>query len=736
VENLEARDVPTAYGTAALALVTNAAVTAQAVQSGAWSDPNTWLGRIVPAANANVLIPSLTSVTLDTTTNPVHTIRVDGTLQFATNLDTNLLVDTLVVNQTGSLVIGTPANPIAANHHAVITFTASGTIDTSWDPNLISRGLLALGAVSMDGAATTPFVPLSQNALTGNTTLNLSQVPVNWQVGHQIVLGGTYAKQNEDETLQILGIQGAQVTVTPLAYDHTASGGVPVYLTDVTRNIVIQSQDPSAIGNRGHTMFMNSQTSIHYAEFLSLDRTNKAVPVNDPQLDANGHLMPGTGTNPRGRYSVNFYLIGDATTPAVVDGSSVVNSPGWGFVNHSSNVNFTNDVACNVDGTSFISEAGDEVGLFDHDLAIHSVGTGDEDFYSRAAIQDWGHEGNGFWAQGNGVSFTNDVAVGQAASGFYYFNRAYTLPVQNVVQSTAPLTGFSNNIAEAVDYGCFLRYEVNGGTIDGLTVTNSVTGYKQQYCVNITLQNSNLYGTHFSDYGIFLAVETATGFVSNNVNVSGYPVGIRMSEEYSNQTIIGGIWNNQYNIEIPDTIAPGRVITITNPTFVHSNDSHHYDIFWLNNFMAVFTRSINSFFVPDPVFYNGSQLFAPWQAANYVPFPRQPSGAPALPSFLIGKTNQQLFTQYGLAMGGILAPAPLPNGPRTNGTMSAVVTYPPVLRLCSASPTRQLTGYQLQYRVNGGSTITKSRTNLHLGWNTFNITVNSSPRTLFVLGIS
>jgi hypothetical protein len=737
VENLESREVPTAYSAAALALVPDAAVTAQAVQSGNWSDPNTWSNGAVPAANADVLVPSLMSVTVDSTTNPVHTIRVDGTLQFATNLDTNLMVDTLVVNLGGNLVIGTAADPIAADHHATVTFTSNGAIDTNWDPNLISRGLLALGTVTMYGAATMPFVALSQNALQGGTTLSLSQAPVNWQVGDQIVLGGTYVKQNEDEVLQIVAIQGTQVTVSPLGYDHTASSGVPVYLTDVNRNIVLESQDTSAIGNRGHTMFMNALTSIHYAEFLGLDRTNKAVAVNDPQLDANGQLVPGTGTNPRGRYSVNFYLNGAAGPAAVVDGSTVVDSPGWGFVNHSSNVTFTNDVAFNVDGTSFISEAGDEVGLFDHDLAIHSLGTGDEDFYSRAAIQDWGHEGNGFWAQGNGVSFTNDIAVGQAASGFYYFNRAYTLPVQDVVQSTAPLTGFSNNIAEAVDYGAFLRYEVNGGTIDGLTVTNSVTGYKQQYCVGITLQNSNLYGTHYSDYGVFLAVEAATGFVANNVNVSGYQVGIRMSEEYSNQTIIGGTWDNQYNIEIPNTIQAGRVITITNPTFLHSNDSKHYDIFWLNNFMAVFTRSINAFFVPDTVFYNGNQLFAPWQAADYVPFPSQPKGAPALPAMLIGKTNQQLLDLYGLAMGGILAPASLQGGPRSNGTMSAIVTYPPVLRLCSASPTRQLSGYQLQYRVDGGKTITsKSTYTLQLGWNTFSITVNGLPRTLFVLGIS
>jgi len=41
------------------------------------------------------------------------------------------------------------------------------------------------------------------------------------------------------------------------------------------------------------------------------------------------------------------------------------------------------------------------------------------------------------------------------------------------------------------DYRCFLRYETNGGTIDTLTVQDCTTGYKQQYCINITHAKSH-----------------------------------------------------------------------------------------------------------------------------------------------------------------------------------------------------------------------------------------------------
>ena len=739
IDTLESRELLTGSLSStiasALALVPDSAVTDRAVQNGNWSDPNTWQNGIVPNPNENVLIPAQLSVTLDTTTNSVHAVRVDGTLQFASNLDTNLLVDTLVVNAGGSLVIGTANNPIAAANHAQITFTSNGPIDTAWDPNSLSRGLISIGNVTMYGAATTPFVTLARDALAGTTTLVLTQPPTNWHVGDQIVLGGTYAKSNQDETLQILGIQGTRITVSPLAYSHRSFGQAPVYLTDVVRNIVLQSQDQTAIGNRGHVMFLTNSADIHYVEFLGLDRTDKSQPINDPQLDANGQLIPGTGTNPRGRYAVNFYEVGTdpTTTPAVVDGSTVVNSPGWGFVNHSSYVNFTNDVTFNVNGASFVTEAGDEIGSFSNNLAIHSVGTGAEDFYdpTRVPLQDWAHEGDGFWAQGNGVSFTGNIAIGQAAAGYYYFNRAYTLPVQDVTPSQAPLTGFSGNLAVACDYAVFIRYETNGGTIDNLTVSNCITGYKQQYCGGITLQNSHLYGTHFSDYGIFLPVESASGFVATNDIVIGYPVGIRFSEEYDQQ-LIGGTWNNSHDIEIPTSFASGRSITITNPTFASTSNPKHYDIFWVDELNNVLSRNINTLFAPDVVLYNGQQLFAPWQSGLFVPFPVQISGVPPVPRGLIGKTNLQLLASYGICMGGAIAPPSLPGGPRTNGTVGAVVTYPSLVTLASAWRVSTPYGYHLVYQLADGTVIGGGKHALASGWNIFVVTVEGLPHALFV----
>jgi hypothetical protein len=247
----------------------------------------------------------------------------------------------------------------------------------------------------------------------------------------------------------------------------------------------------------------------------------------------------------------------------------------------------------------------------------------------------------------------------------------------------------------------------------------------------MTVQNSHLYGSRFSDYGIFLAVESASDFVARNDVVTGYPVGIRFSEEYDQQ-LIGGIWNNSHDMEIPTSFASGRSITITNPTFASTNNPKHYDIFWVNELKNALTRNINTLFAPDVVLYNGQQLFAPWQSALFVPFPAQISGAPPIPRALIGRTNLQLLAAFGICMGGAIAPPSLSGGPRTNGTIGLVVTYPTVVSLSSAWRTNTRYGYQLVYQLADGTVITGGTHTLSVGWNIFVVLVEDVPHALFV----
>src|SRR5262249_43916976 len=133
-----------------LALVPRSAATHTAAADGRWSDDATWKDGKLPTADADVLIPRGTTVTLDDVlTVAPRTGRVDGKLEFAPDRDTCLVVDTLVVAPGGELVVGTAKAPVAADKRARIVFADREPIDTRWDPTLLSRGLIAHGRVSL-----------------------------------------------------------------------------------------------------------------------------------------------------------------------------------------------------------------------------------------------------------------------------------------------------------------------------------------------------------------------------------------------------------------------------------------------------------------------------------------------------------------------------------------------------------------------------------------------------------
>src|SRR5262249_35182279 len=161
--------------------------------------------------NASVLIPAGRTVSLDgVRSTALRAIRVDGRLQFATDRDTGLIVDTMVVSPSGELVIGAPDRPIATGKQARITFADSGPIDTERDPNLLSRGLIALGAVTLCGAEVTPYAALARPPCKGDAKLLLSRPPAGWRKGDRLILTGTSIRQNQDEALRILDLSGTE----------------------------------------------------------------------------------------------------------------------------------------------------------------------------------------------------------------------------------------------------------------------------------------------------------------------------------------------------------------------------------------------------------------------------------------------------------------------------------------------------------------------------------------------
>ncbi|MEM6366299.1 MAG: G8 domain-containing protein, partial [Planctomycetota bacterium] len=326
---------------AMMALVTDAQATHVTVGTGNWSDPAVWQNGVVPSHGARVVVGQGHTLTVDRVFNEeLKTVRIDGTLKFATNVNTQLKVDTMVSMACGRLEMGTAANRIDAGVTAKLIIADDGAIDRNWDPTQLSRGLLLMGSSEFAGAQTTDKLTLATQPTRGTRTLQLSAVPTNWKAGDEIVITGTQGATS-DEVRTISSVNGTNVVLNQaLQLDHiTPKQGLDVYVANKTRNVEIRSENTST-PRRGHVMFMHTHhVKIDNAGFYDLGRTDKSQDLDDVFFefteDAVGNEagaptvytveVEPEANNIRGRYAMHFHRGGvdPNSMPATVHGSVV-----------------------------------------------------------------------------------------------------------------------------------------------------------------------------------------------------------------------------------------------------------------------------------------------------------------------------------------------------------------------------------------------------------------------------
>ena len=740
-----------------------------------WSDPNTWEGGVAPTTDAKVLIPENTKIILDRVSKEtLSTLRIDGTLEFDPTKETGLKVETIVVSTTGFFIMGTEDNPVRPDVEAKIIIADRGAIDTSKDPRLLGRGLISHGTVQMAGAKTTEKLELTHVPLQRENQIVLPEVPVNWKVGDRLLITGNDPNRDNTEEVGITQILGTTVKFDKaLAYNHTSPSGAPVYAANVSRNVVIESENVRDITRRGHVMFMHSpKVKIENVGFYGLGRTDKRVPVNDPLLDDNGKLVPGTGTNARGRYAVHFHRTGnDATNPpAVVKSSVVVDSPGLGFVNHSSNVIFDDNIAFDVVGSGYFTETGNEIGAFRRNLAVHITGSG-QDIGSRSELlQDFGHSGHGFWFQGAGVEVEDNVVVGTRDTAYVFFTKGLkeeglgdtkflAANLHNLLCAcgatvlevgAVSIDDFKGNIAIGAKDGFETWHHLLGVRHAERSLIEDFTGWNLRaggaglfYTGQTTLRNVRLFGDISNPYrnGIFTNILTQD-IDFEDVRIEGFVTGINVPVNGKSE-IRGGYLNNVQNIVISTAQSNRREVSMEgdlrfgtlSPTVLRGRTQ--YDVYLAANFDPL-EKDIAKLFDPDIIkfgtlTYNGRQVYYYAQAADYIPF-KIGEARSYVPPELIGKTNRELWNQYGLAIGGTVAPSDAAQVTRVNGLVGSPAAYLPDLPLTSAKYTNRLYNYQLQYRDTNGRRVTLTPINLREGWNLITRVMNGQIRTFFVFG--
>ena len=625
---------------AVLELVSDAKATHVAVNSGDWFDPATWADGVVPGEGAAVVISEGVSVTYGGVSNAaLATLRVDGTLSFATNTNSRIEVETFVVNAMGRLEAGTLESPLSpAFNIDIVIDTSTGPIDRTEDPTQIGRGLVALGEVEMHGAEKTVYTTVEIDAMQGDTSLTLSEAPGGWQVGDTIVLTGThYIEVNhgyqgsQDEEFTIVAIDGNVITLDhEIQFDHdTPRDDLKAYVANYTRNISIETENPDGLpaNERGHVMFMHSDAvDVRFVEFHELGRTDKSIPIDNylrdysqkgaPYLlDENGELQEGAQDNIVARYAVHVHRSGaddGSGDPAYFYGNAVFGSPGWGYVNHDSHVVFEQNAAYNVTGSAFVTETGNEIGAIIGNISIRNDGnvgdtlrTGVKDGKSTF---DLGFGGHGFWLQGRIVAVEDNIAVGAAESAFEYFHRGkptgsdwedWYIPAEllaheaiasgetEVGVNIAPIISFSGNEAFASAIG--LEVVKNnpkqghdmGTKMDSFTAWEVEVGVALEYTAHYTLTDFDLVGapgTEFSK-GIILKQESMNVYIVN-ANVNGFSDNYYVQNPYNTNNPLFGLDNDGYFFinDMIMTRAEYELARIDDPSLPEDMNAYYKDL--------------------------------------------------------------------------------------------------------------------------------------------------------------
>ncbi len=434
----------------------------------AWSNPLTWGGRL-PNATTNVVIPAGKTVILDSKVN-VQSLTVEGTLTCANG---NIAIEAkwiMVMGNNARFLCGTKEQRFKGDFDITLT-GQKGQDDAGMNMGTRVLGAMSGGVIAFYGEARTSWLKLDATAMRGTSDITLTQVPVNWRPGMNLVLAPSDENPRHAEVRGIKSIAGKQVTLSaPLTFDHY---GEQLRYANASQNWVVDTRAP--VGLLSHNITIQGaedSVATQFGAHVMIMITAKAF------FSDVGFYRVGQKSI-LGRYPFHWHEAGN------VDGQFIVNSSIQDSYNrcvtvHSSHNSIVqNNVCYNHLGHGYFLEDGDEEGnLIQGNLGLLSVRPKDgeeildTDISTSPAVKGPAT----FWISNPNNRVEGNYAGGSDGIGYWYHLEDKLVPRVDgttVNPRNNKFGSFNNNIVSSSERG-YASCPKGGGT-QGAETSNPMT---------------------------------------------------------------------------------------------------------------------------------------------------------------------------------------------------------------------------------------------------------------------
>ncbi len=390
-------------------------------------------------------------------------------------------------------------------------------------------------------------------------------------------------------------------------------------------------------------------------------------------------------------------------------------------------------------GAAFSTKAGDEIGLFQDNLAIRMHGSGDEPI-SRQEEGDFGHAGDGFWLQGPGVVVENNVAAGATGSGLILYAEPLfedglgittfpsgNLPDPSVAEgdasvpvSLAPLARFSGNESYGSALGAQIyyhrtfitieeeqeeqaRFQFAPSLMEDMSLWSNANGMQVNYTVDTDFRDFQIIGP--IDGSGDTGFDAASNFYNRgthhyeNFTVEDYEIGFSAPRSGVIH-VRDGYFNNITDFHVSEPRQLGRRMRFEGDiqfgdraSGVVEGEVVPRSYFEMDPELAPAADSANEHFLLDDQIILGfgpfqdRQLYFYEQLADHVLFPEPPEQltpddpGPTIGDEFVGVTNAEIASVLGESFGGAMVPDDAREVDRILGLVGSPATDLPDLNL-------------------------------------------------------